>query len=70
MTTAGAAARVRATTTISGGAMSWLVGALILGLLLLYFIGFDEGATSLLGNSMVLHEFVHDSRHFLDFPCH
>jgi Probable cobalt transporter subunit (CbtB) len=35
-----------------------------------YFIGIDEGATSVFGNSMVVHEFVHDARHFLSFPCH
>jgi cobalt transporter subunit CbtB len=35
-----------------------------------YFIGVDEGAVSVLGKSMMIHEFVHDSRHFLGFPCH
>lgn len=35
-----------------------------------YFIGVDEGMTSLLGKSMAIHEWVHDSRHFLGFPCH
>ncbi|MFP5019577.1 CbtB domain-containing protein [Pseudonocardia phyllosphaerae] len=50
--------------------MPWLIGALALGLLLYYFIGIDEGATSVFGNSMVVHEFVHDARHFLGFPCH
>jgi cobalt transporter subunit CbtB len=50
--------------------MPWLVGALVLGLLLYYFIGIDEGATSVFGNSMMVHEFVHDARHFLGFPCH
>jgi len=42
----------------------------VFGLLLYYFIGIDEGMTSVFGNSMVVHEFVHDSRHFLGFPCH
>ena len=56
MTTAGATARVRATATTAVGNMPYLMGSLILGLLALYFIGFDE--------------FVHDSRHFLGFPCH
>lgn len=50
--------------------LPWLVGALAIGLLLYYFIGIDEGATSVFGNSMVVHEFVHDARHFLGFPCH
>lgn len=48
----------------------WLLGAVVFGLLLYYFIGIDEGATSAFGNSMVVHEFVHDARHFLGFPCH
>jgi hypothetical protein len=51
-------------------AMLWLAGAALLALAMYYFIGVDEGATSVFGNSMVIHEFVHDSRHFLGFPCH
>ena len=50
--------------------MPWLLGALALGLLIYYFVGIDEGATSVFGNTMVVHEFVHDARHFLGFPCH
>jgi cobalt transporter subunit CbtB len=48
----------------------WLLGTLLLGLLIYYFIGIDEGATSVFGNSMMVHEFVHDARHLLGFPCH
>jgi Probable cobalt transporter subunit (CbtB) len=50
--------------------------ALILGitaflaLAIYYFVGVDEGLVSLFGKSMVIHEWVHDSRHFLGFPCH
>jgi hypothetical protein len=50
--------------------------ALILGitvfiaLAIYYFVGVDEGMTSLFGKTMVIHEWVHDSRHFLGFPCH
>jgi cobalt transporter subunit CbtB len=50
--------------------LPWLIGALVFGAMLYYFIGIDEGMTSVFGNSMVVHEFVHDSRHFLGFPCH
>lgn len=39
-------------------------------LALYYFIGVDEGMTSVFGKTMVIHEWVHDSRHFLGFPCH
>lgn len=35
-----------------------------------YFVGVDEGMASVFGKSMVVHEWVHDSRHFLGFPCH
>ncbi len=41
-----------------------------LALLVLYFVGMDQGATSVFGNSTVVHEFVHDARHLLGFPCH
>ncbi|HEY1971176.1 MAG TPA: CbtB domain-containing protein [Pseudonocardia sp.] len=51
-------------------ALPWLLGAVVFGLLLYYFIGIDEGMTSVFGNTMVVHEFVHDARHFLGFPCH
>ena len=44
--------------------------AILLALLLYYFIGIDEGMTSVFGNTLVIHEWVHDSRHFLGFPCH
>jgi hypothetical protein len=42
----------------------------LLALLVYYFIGVDEGALSVFGKSMVVHEFFHDGRHFLGFPCH
>jgi hypothetical protein len=42
----------------------------LLALLAYYFVGVDEGMTSIFGKSMVIHEWVHDSRHFLGFPCH
>jgi hypothetical protein len=51
-------------------AMFWMFGAVLVALALYYFIGVDQGATSLFGSDMRIHEFVHDSRHFLGFPCH
>ena len=47
-----------------------IVGVAIAALLVYYFIGVDEGAMSVFGKSMVVHEFFHDGRHFLGFPCH
>ena len=52
------------------GAMLWLIGTALVALAVYYFIDVDEGATSVFGKSMMIHEFVHDSRHFLGFPCH
>jgi hypothetical protein len=45
---------------------------LLAGLLLVligYFVGVEAGAVSLTGGQWV-HEFVHDGRHLLGFPCH
>jgi len=50
----------------------WLPWAIFAGLILLlaiYFVGAEQGATSLIGGKYV-HEFVHDGRHLLGFPCH
>jgi hypothetical protein len=38
--------------------------------MVLYFIGMDQGATSVFGSNTDIHEFVHDARHLLGFPCH
>ena len=38
-------------------------------LLAIYFVGAEEGATALF-KGMYIHEFVHDGRHLLGFPCH
>jgi cobalt transporter subunit CbtB len=49
--------------------LPWLAFAGIIGLLLIYFVGAEEGAAALISGSYV-HEFVHDGRHLLAFPCH
>jgi hypothetical protein len=48
----------------------YLVGSVFFALVLYYFIGVDQGAVSIFGNDTHVHEFVHDARHFLGFPCH
>jgi cobalt transporter subunit CbtB len=48
----------------------WIAGTAALGLLVYYFVGVDQGALSIFGHDMHVHEFVHDARHFLGFPCH
>lgn len=49
--------------------LPWAVFGGLLLLLALYFVGAEEGATSLVSGTAV-HEFVHDGRHLLGFPCH
>ncbi|MGC2415367.1 MAG: CbtB-domain containing protein [Stellaceae bacterium] len=50
-------------------ALPWAVFGGVLLLLTIYFVGVEEGATSLI-SGMYVHEFVHDGRHLLGFPCH
>ncbi len=47
----------------------WAVFFGILMLILLYFVGAEQGATSVF-NGTDVHEWVHDARHLLGFPCH
>jgi hypothetical protein len=48
--------------------LPWTIFAALL-LLAIYFVGAEEGATSLI-QGMYVHEFVHDGRHLLGFQCH
>ena len=48
----------------------WFTVTTVLALLAFYFIGFDQGAVSVFGADTHVHEFVHDARHLLGFPCH
>ncbi len=49
--------------------LPWAVLGGLLSVLAMYFVGVEEGATSLI-SGMYVHEFVHDGRHLLGFPCH
>jgi hypothetical protein len=49
--------------------LPWVIFGGLLLLLVIYFVGAEQGATSLIPG-MYLHEFVHDGRHLLSFPCH
>jgi hypothetical protein len=49
--------------------MPWALFGGLLMLLLIYFVGAEQGATSLIQGRAV-HEFLHDGRHLLGFPCH
>ena len=47
----------------------WAAFIAALALMVVYFVGVEQGALSLLSNHYV-HEFVHDARHLAGFPCH
>ncbi len=49
--------------------LPWLIFAGMLALVALYFISAEQGAASLFSGTAV-HEWVHDGRHLLGFPCH
>jgi hypothetical protein len=49
--------------------LPWAVFGGLLLLVAIYFVGAEQGATSLFPG-MYVHEFLHDGRHLLGFPCH
>jgi hypothetical protein len=60
----------RAVDLSAARAALWLSLTAFFALVVLYFVGLDQGATSVFGNNTYVHEFVHDARHLLGFPCH
>ena len=62
--------RARSIDLSAASAALWLAATAFLALLALYFVGVDQGAVSLFGSDSHVHEFVHDARHLLGFPCH
>ena len=49
--------------------LPWALFFGLLVLLMIYFVGAEQGATSVISGNFV-HEFMHDGRHLLAFPCH
>ena len=49
--------------------MPWLLFGGLLLLLTIFFISADQGAISIPAGTAI-HEWVHDGRHLLGFPCH
>lgn len=47
----------------------WPIFGGLLMVVAVYFVGVEAGALSLVAGSQV-HEYVHDARHLLGFPCH
>lgn len=70
MTTPEARKATRAVDISAVKAVVWLTATAFFALLVLYFVGVDQGATSVFGDDMHVHEFLHDARHLLGFPCH
>jgi hypothetical protein len=49
--------------------LPWAFFGGLLFVLVMYFVGAEQGALSLFDGTYV-HELVHDGRHLLGFPCH
>ena len=49
--------------------LPWAVLFGLIALLALHFVGAEQGATSVFSGTAI-HEWVHDGRHLLGFPCH
>jgi hypothetical protein len=49
--------------------LPWAMFGGLLMLLAIYFVGAEQGATALI-HGRAVHEFLHDGRHLLSFPCH
>ena len=56
VTTAGAVARAKATAVPASETLPWLISAVLVGLALYFFIGIDQGAVSVFGDTSYIHE--------------
>lgn len=52
-----------------GQIVPWALFFGLLAVLALFFVSADQGAISIPAGNAV-HEWVHDGRHLLGFPCH
>ena len=56
--------------TIEVGKLApWTIFFVLLATIVLFFISADQGAVSIPSGNAI-HEWVHDGRHLLGFPCH
>jgi hypothetical protein len=53
----------------AGELLPYAIFAGVILMLLLYFVGAEDGATAMIGGTSA-HELLHDARHLLGFPCH
>lgn len=49
--------------------LPWGVFGTLIAMIFLYFVSTEQGAYALF-DGMYVHEYVHDGRHLLGFPCH
>jgi hypothetical protein len=49
--------------------LPWLLLTALVAALTIFFISADQGAISI-PSGTAIHEWVHDGRHLLAFPCH
>ena len=47
----------------------WALFTFVLAAIVVFFISADQGAISIPAGTAI-HEWVHDGRHLLGFPCH
>ena len=47
----------------------WAAFVFLIAAIVLFFISADQGAVSIPAGTAI-HEWVHDGRHLLGFPCH
>ena len=52
-----------------GEVLPWAIFGGLMLMIAIYFVGAEQGATSLI-KGMYVHEFLHDGRNLLGFPCH
>lgn len=49
--------------------LPWAIFGTLLAVIFMYFVSTEQGAYAIFDGKSV-HEFVHDGRHLLGFPCH
>lgn len=62
-------AEVEIPTIPVGKLAPWALFTFLLATIVVFFISADQGAISIPAGTAI-HEWVHDGRHLLGFPCH
>lgn len=60
---------VQPATIALGDLLPWAIFGGIVMFMMLYLVVAEQGALSVFPGSYI-HEFVHDGRHLIGFPCH